>query len=108
MESKDAVAALAALAQEARLAVFRLLVVAGEDGMGAGAIADQLGIPKATLSFHLKELTHAGLIDAERQGRAIIYRLRVGGIRGLLGFLLEDCCQGRAELCDVAAGSCCD
>ena len=99
MELQQAVLALSALAQESRLAVFRLLVVAGEVGMGAGAIADELGVPKATLSFHLKELAQAGLIGSTRDGRYITYRLRPEGMRSLLGFLSQDCCQGRPELC---------
>ena len=90
---------LSALAQETRLKAFRLLVRSGVDGMPAGEIADKLGIPPTTLSFHLKELTHAGLVQAERHGRSIRYALRVEGMQQFLQFLSEDCCQGRAELC---------
>ena len=97
--------ALAALAQESRLRVFRLLVPAGEAGMPAGEIAERLDIPPATLTFHLKELSHAGLIESRREGRSIIYSLRVEGMRGLLTFLARDCCKGQPELCGVA-GKC--
>ena len=104
MEPKEAVVALAALAQESRLSVFRLLVSQGPEGLPAGQIAEQLEIPPATLSFHLKELSHAGLVESRREGRFIIYAPNIGGIRCLMGFLLEDCCQGRPELC--APGKC--
>ena len=99
MEIKQAVNALAALAQESRLRAFRLLVPAGEDGVAAGEIAERLGIPPATLTFHLKELTHAGLIESRREGRSIVYSLRVRGMRDLLTFLTRDCCKGQPELC---------
>jgi ArsR family transcriptional regulator len=99
MEVKTAVTALTALAQESRLRIFRLLVQAGPEGIAAGDIAEELDIPAATLTFHLKELSHAGLIDSEREGRSIRYALRVEGIRDLLNYLLHDCCKGRPELC---------
>ena len=99
MEVKTAVTALTALAQESRLRIFRLLVQAGPEGIAAGDIAEELDIPAATLTFHLKELSHAGLIDSERDGRSIRYALRVEGIRDLLNYLLHDCCKGRPELC---------
>ena len=101
MKSKNAVAALAALAQESRLATFRLLVVAGPEGMPAGEIGEELGIPPATLSFHLKELVHAGLIESRRESRSIRYSLRTSAVKELFEFLMEDCCQGRRELCGV-------
>ena len=104
MEVKTAVTALTALAQESRLRIFRLLVQAGPEGIAAGDIAEELDIPAATLTFHLKELSHAGLIDSERDGRSIRYALRVEGIRDLLNYLLHDCCKGRPELC--GAGQC--
>jgi ArsR family transcriptional regulator len=108
MKLIDAVAALSALAQPSRLEVFRLLVRTGEAGCCAGEIAEQLDLPKPTLSFHLKELARAELIEAQRDGRTIIYRVRVGGIRDLMAYLTEDCCQGRPDLCLPAAlGSCC-
>jgi DNA-binding transcriptional ArsR family regulator len=99
MEIKQAVTSLAALAQESRLQIFRLLVPAGTAGIPAGEIAEQLKIPPATATFHLKELTHAGLIESRREGRSIIYSLRVEGMRELLTFLAKDCCQGQPELC---------
>ena len=99
METKQAVLALTALAQESRLRLFRLLVPAGEEGLAAGDIAEQLGVPPATLTFHLKELSHAGLIESQREGRSIRYSLCVAGMRELLTFLTQDCCQGRPELC---------
>jgi ArsR family transcriptional regulator, arsenate/arsenite/antimonite-responsive transcriptional repressor len=104
MEIKQAVIALTALAQESRLRVFRLLVPAGTDGLPAGEIAERLGIPSATLTFHLKELTHAGLVESRREGRSIIYYLRCDGMRDLLTFLARDCCKGHPELC----GATCD
>jgi DNA-binding transcriptional ArsR family regulator len=103
MEVKTAVTALTALAQESRLRIFRLLVQAGPEGIAAGEIAEELDIPAATLTFHLKELNHAGLIDSERAGRSIRYALRVEGIRELLAYLLHDCCKGRPELCGPGA-----
>lgn len=99
MKANDAIDALAALAQETRLVVFRLLVRQGPDGLAAGAIADTLGIPAPTLSFHLGQLSAAGLVDSRRVGRSIIYAANYGGMRDLLAFLIEDCCQGRPELC---------
>ena len=101
MEVKTAVTALTALAQETRLRIFRLLVQTGPEGMAAGDIAQELDIPAATLTFHLKELSHAGLIDSEREGRSIRYALRAVGIRDLLNYLLHDCCNGRPELCGL-------
>lgn len=106
MEIKEAVVALSALAQESRLAVFRLLVKAGDDGYAAGEIAKKLDISSATLSFHLKELAHAGLVNSRKDGRSIIYSLNSQGINCLMGFLIEDCCQGRPELCITT--ECCD
>ena len=96
MEIKQAVIALTALAQESRLRVFRLLVP-GE--MAAGEIAERLDIPSATLTFHLKELSHAGLVESRREGRSIIYSLRCEGMSDLLTFLAKDCCKGHPELC---------
>jgi DNA-binding transcriptional ArsR family regulator len=90
---------LTALAQESRLRVFRLLVPAGDVGMAAGEIAERLDIPPATLSFHLKELSHAGLIESRREGRSIIYSLRCQGMSELFTFLARDCCKGQPDLC---------
>jgi len=100
METIDqAIKSLSALAQESRLNVFRLLVRAGEEGIPAGEISEQLGIPPATLSFHLKELASAGLVHQTKQGRSVIYSMNAEAIGALMEFLLQDCCQGRPELC---------
>jgi DNA-binding transcriptional ArsR family regulator len=103
MEQKQALAALGALAHETRLAVFRLLVRQGPTGMPAGGVAARLGIPAPTLSFHLKELERAGLIRATRRHRQIIYATDYAGTRGLLDFLMRDCCQGHPDICGPAA-----
>lgn len=99
MEMNAALSALGALSQETRLRAFRLLVCAGDDGLPAGQVAQGLAIPAATLSFHLKELVRAGLLESRREGRSIRYALRVEGMRDLLQFLTDDCCRGRPELC---------
>ena len=94
MEEQNVVRALAALAHSARLQVFRALVVAGPEGMTPGVMAEGLGLPAATLSFHLKELAHAGLVTQERQGRHLIYRAAFDQMNGLLVYLTDNCCQG--------------
>jgi ArsR family transcriptional regulator, arsenate/arsenite/antimonite-responsive transcriptional repressor len=99
--SSAAVEALGALAQEHRLALFRLLVQAGEDGMPAGAIAEALGVPNSSLSFHLAHLTRAGLIQQRRQGRSLIYTADYAAMNALVGYLMENCCQGAS--CGPAA-----
>ena len=99
MQEADAVAALSALSQQHRLRIFRLLVRAGPSGVPAGEIALHVGISPTSTSFHLKELDHAGLITATRQGRFIRYAVRVEGMRELLTYLTEECCQGQPELC---------
>lgn len=96
MEEADAVRSLAALAQALRLRLFRALVVAGPEGLTPGALAEHLGVAGNTLSFHLKELTHAGLVTQERQGRNLIYRAAFTTMNELLGYLTENCCQGEA------------
>src|SRR4051795_9180666 len=107
MEEKDVVRALAALAQPVRLQVFRALVVRGASGLTPGAMADGLGIPPNTLSFHLKELTHAGLVTQERASRNIIYRAAYDHMNALLDYLTENCCQGTACAVDQAAACGC-
>ena len=101
MEKADAIAALGALAQESRLDIFRLLVQAGGDGMPAGQIGDRLGLPSATLSFHLNQLRQAGLITFRREGRSLIYAAEYATMNGLLAYLTENCCRGDAAACGV-------
>lgn len=105
MENKTAVLALAALAQETRLAVFRVLVQQGESGLAAGEIAQGLGLAPATLSFHLKELAHAGLVIPRHDGRYIYYAADYGAMNRLLDFLTENCCA--ADGTDCAPGTVC-
>lgn len=99
METKAAVRALAALAQESRVRIFRMLVRAGDQGLAAGALAERAGLPASTLSFHLHQLSLAGLVRSERHGRSLIYSLQADRFRELIWFLGEDCLQGRADLC---------
>jgi DNA-binding transcriptional ArsR family regulator len=104
-----AVDALGALAHETRLAVFRLLVKAGPDGMVAGAIAAHHGAPPSTMSHHLATLERAGLVQSERESRLIRYRADYPGMRRLLTFLVQDCCQGAPDMCgDLLADLRCD
>lgn len=107
MDTGSAIAALAALAQESRLAAFRLLVQAGPTGMAASKIAEALGIPASSLSFHLKELSHAGLIAPRQEGRFIIYAAQFDTMNGLLAFLTENCCGGNPCIptCAPACGT---
>ncbi len=104
MQATAAIGALAALAQEHRLALFRLLVQAGDRGMAAGAIANALGVPNSSLSFHLAQLNRAGLIQQERQHRSLIYRANYTAMNALLGYLMENCCAGA----ECGADSSCD
>lgn len=99
-----AVAALGALAQATRLSIFRSLVQAGSDGRLPGELSAGLGIPPATLSFHLKELSRAGLVEAEQRGRTIRYRANFAAMTALLGYLTENCCAGQSCL---PAAACC-
>jgi ArsR family transcriptional regulator len=99
MEKMDAVAALAALAQDNRLDVFRLLVQAGPDGLAAGAVAAKLDLAPNTLSFHFDRLKTAGLVTCRREGRSLIYAARFETMRTLLGYLTENCCAGVADAC---------
>lgn len=111
MDINSAIESLGALAQESRLAAFRLLVRAGDAGLPAGEIARTLEIPHNTLSSHLATLAHGGLVRSRREGRSIIYSVDFDGTRALLAFLLEDCCRGAPELCspaiDSALAACC-
>src|SRR5258708_3186275 len=100
VKEADAVRALAALAQAQRLRAFRALVVAGPEGMTPGAMAEQLGVAPSALSFHLKELAHAGLVSAQPRGRNLIYRASFEQMNALLAYLTEHCCQGQD--CGVA------
>lgn len=99
MKIKNAVEALSALAQESRLAIFRLLVQAGKEGVPAGVLGEQLGIPGATLSFHLKELSHAKLIKSRTEGRYVIYSASFTEMDKLIAYLTENCCAGDATQC---------
>jgi len=102
MEKQDVIAALAALAHETRLDVFRLLVRAGGDGLAAGALADSLGVASATLSFHLKELKSAGVVSCRREGRSLIYSSNFEAMSALIRFLTLNCCEGVAA-CEPTA-----
>jgi ArsR family transcriptional regulator len=107
MDESQARNCFAALSQETRLAVVRLLVKAGEDGIAAGAIADEVGVSASNISFHLKELERSGMILQRREARSIIYAANYDVLRGLIGFLMEDCCGGRAEICAPALAPSC-
>ncbi len=111
METKEATSILSALAHDGRLAIFRLLVRAGPEGVRAGDIASAVGAPGSTLSANLNVLSHAGLIEGRREGRAIIYTARYARMRDVLAFLLDDCCNGNPEICtplmDLATRSAC-
>lgn len=102
MESTDAIEALGALAQEHRLAVFRLLVQAGADGLPAGQIAERMAIPNSSLSFHLAHLHRAGLVSQERQHRSLIYRADYPAMNALVAYLLENCCGGEVSCAPAA------
>lgn len=103
MENKAAVAALSALAHEGRLTAFRALVQAGEAGVPAGSLARQLLVPANTLSTNLGILSNAGLVGSRREGRSIVYVAAYDSMSSLIAFLMEDCCQGRAEVCAPVA-----
>ena len=112
MDMKNAVAGLSALAHEGRLAVFRMLVQAGQAGIAAGEIARKLEVPPNTLSANLTILSHAGLIDSRREGRSVIYSAKYETMTELLEYLMKDCCGGSPEICgslaDVVLRSRCD
>lgn len=111
METKSAVAALAALAQETRLSVFRLLIEAGPEGIAAGEVGQRLEVPPATLSFHLKELSHAGLVTSRQEGRFVYYAANFEHMAALMSFLTQNCCRGMPQEClsvvETALGRCC-
>lgn len=111
MEIKEAVGALAALAQETRLSIFRILVEAGAEGVAAGRLSESLGVAAPTLSFHLKELAHAGLVTARQEGRFIYYAADFERMAALMTYLTHNCCRGMPEEClsvmETALGSCC-
>jgi DNA-binding transcriptional ArsR family regulator len=98
MDEKHAVAALGALAQETRLALFRLLVTCGPEGIAAGMISERLGVPPSSLSFHLQQLVHAGLITQRRLSRQLLYSADYGTMNELMAYLTENCC-GRGAVC---------
>lgn len=99
MQTSQAIAALSALAQETRLAIFRLLVQRGPDGLAAGAIAEALGVPASSLSFHLAQLSHAGLVVQRRASRQLIYSADYDGMNALMAYLTENCCRGNLTAC---------
>jgi DNA-binding transcriptional ArsR family regulator len=105
MHTNEVLAALAALAQESRLAAFRLLVQAAPAGLAASRIAEQLDMAPSSLSFHLKELSHAGLVSARQSGRFVIYSAKVDTMNGVIAFLTDNCCGGGD--CGVPASGCC-
>ena len=99
MKTRQAIAALGALAQETRLAAFRLLVQAGPEGMPAGEIAEKLDLPPSSLSFHLAQLTQAGMVVQLRAGRSLIYSIDFESMNGLMAYLTENCCGGKGSAC---------
>ncbi|MEJ2479991.1 MAG: metalloregulator ArsR/SmtB family transcription factor [Acidihalobacter sp.] len=104
MKTQQIIAALSALAQESRLAIFRSLVVAGPQGMTPGELAEALSLAPATLSFHLKELVQAGLLHKRQEGRYIHYQANFAAMNGVIEYLTENCCQG--QCCDVDSTAC--
>ena len=106
MEKTDIIAALSALAQETRLDIFRLLVQAGSEGRAVGHIGEKLGLPSATLSFHLTQLKHASLVTFRREGRSLIYTANFAAMNGLMAYLTENCCGGDTSDCAVGAAVC--
>jgi ArsR family transcriptional regulator, arsenate/arsenite/antimonite-responsive transcriptional repressor len=102
VDEEQALTALSALAQETRLRIVRLLVTAGPDGLPAGAVGEAVGASSSNLSFHLKELEHAGLVQSRRASRSIIYSAAYPALSSLVQFLMRDCCQGHPEVCAPA------
>ncbi|QPC91966.1 helix-turn-helix transcriptional regulator [Mesorhizobium sp. INR15] len=108
MDERQALSAFAALSQETRLRILRHLVIAGPDGIAAGAIAEKVEVSASNVSFHLKELERAGLVTVRRDSRSMVYSAAYDALSGLIRFLMEDCCSGRPEICAPAlAPSCC-
>jgi len=108
METTQVIDALGALAQDTRLKIFRLLVQRGPEGLTAGVIAERLGVPPATLSFHLQQLMHAGLIQQRRESRSLIYSANFDTMHALLGYLTENCCSETPASCAPTGSSGCD
>lgn len=106
MEERQALTVFGALSQETRLRILRVLVVAGEEGLAAGTLAERVGVSPSNVSFHLKEMEMAGLVRAVRQGRSIIYAADHATLSGLIAFLLEDCCGGRLKMGEGTSGRC--
>ena len=102
MDKPQAITALSALAQETRLDIFRYLIEAGSQGVPAGQIGEHLNVPWATLSFHLKTLQYAGLLERKRESRSLIYSANFSTMEALMGYLMENCCQGHPETCGLA------
>lgn len=105
MYESQALAAFAALAQEHRLRLVRALVTAGPEGLASGLLAEAVGVSAATVSHHLKELSHAGLVASWREGRSIIYSAACPALSELIAFLMKDCCQGHPEVCNPAVAA---
>ncbi|MDD2914829.1 MAG: metalloregulator ArsR/SmtB family transcription factor [Gallionella sp.] len=106
MQSAQVVKALAALAQPTRLAIYRLLVECGPEGMAAGQLAEKLKVAPATMSFHFKTLSHAGLIESRQEGRFIYYAANFAAMNGMVDYLTENCCGGNADACKVPGKKC--
>jgi DNA-binding transcriptional ArsR family regulator len=107
MDESQALNAFGALSQETRLGIVRLLVHGGPEGLPAGAVAEAAKVSPSNVSFHLKELERAGLVEARREARSIIYSANFQGLRDLIAFLMKDCCAGRPEICAPVAASAC-
>ncbi len=109
MDERQALLAFAALSQDTRLRILRMLVVAGPEGIAAGTIAERAKVSPSNVSFHLKELERAGLTRIRRDSRSIIHSIEFGALSGLIRFLMEDCCSGHPEICSpiVSAAACC-
>ncbi len=102
MNDSHAIEMLSALAQSTRFSVFRMLMRQGQSGMAAGAIATELSVPQNTLSTHLNILSNAGLIASKREGRSLIYSVRLEETKGFIGYLVNDCCDGHPEICSIS------